>query len=153
MLRARTGDARRREDTRVKTWLVDIDGTLALKGERGPYDWHRVGEDTPNEPVIEVVRALRKAGYGIVFVSGRMESCREDTVTWLNKHVFPVLGMLLMMRPDDDYRPDDVLKREIWETKLRDLFDVAGVIDDRARVVAMWRSLGLTCLQVAEGNF
>ena len=46
-----------------------------------------------------------------------------------------------------------VLKREIWETKIRDRFDVAGVIDDRARVVAMWRSLGLTCLAVAEGNF
>jgi hypothetical protein len=137
----------------MKTWICDIDGTLALRGDRGPFDWKRVGEDKPNEPVIEVVRALRRAGHGIVFVSGRMESCRDATAAWLDQHLFPVLGMLLMMRPDDDYRPDDVLKREIWETKIRDRFDVAGVIDDRAKVVAMWRSLGLTCLAVAEGNF
>jgi hypothetical protein len=137
----------------LKTWIVDIDGTLALKGERGPFDWHRVGEDAPNEPVITVVQALHSAGHRIVFVSGRMECCRDATAAWLDKHLFPVLGMLLMMRPDGDYRPDDVLKREIWETKIRDRFDVAGVIDDRARVVAMWRSLGLTCLQVAPGDF
>jgi hypothetical protein len=27
------------------------------------------------------------------------------------------------------------------------------VLDDRDKVVAMWRSKGLICLQVAEGNF
>ena len=33
-------------------------------------------------------------------------------------------------------------------------YDVAGVLDDRDQVVKMWRNeLGLTCLQVAEGNF
>ena len=26
-------------------------------------------------------------------------------------------------------------------------------LDDRDRVVKMWRKLGLTCLQVNEGNF
>ncbi len=137
----------------MKTWLVDIDGTLALKGDRGPYDWHRVSEDSPNEPVITVVRALRAAGHGMIFVSGRMECCRDATAAWLSDHLFPVLGMLLMMRPDGDYRPDDVLKRDIYETRLRDRFDIAGVIDDRSRVVKAWREMGLTCLQVAEGDF
>ena len=47
--------------------LVDIDGTVALMGARSPYDWHRVGEDTPNQAVIEAVRAMHAAGNAIVF--------------------------------------------------------------------------------------
>lgn len=45
-------------EVKPKVWLVDIDGTVALRGERGPFDWDRVGEDKPNGPVIAVVRAL-----------------------------------------------------------------------------------------------
>ncbi|MFI8091530.1 hypothetical protein ACIF9R_24955 [Streptomyces sp. NPDC086080] len=29
----------------------------------------------------------------------------------------------------------------------------AHFLDDRDRVVALWRSLGIVCLQVDEGNF
>jgi hypothetical protein len=141
-------------EVRPKVWIVDIDGTLALKGDRKPFDWGRVGEDEPNDPVIAVVRALRATGCGIVYVTGRMECCRAATAAWLDANVLPSLGMLLMMRPDGDFRPDEALKREIYETRLRSLFDVAGVIDDRAKVVRMWRhDLGLTCLQVADGDF
>ena len=32
----------------VKTWIVDIDGTVAIMGDRSPFDWARVGEDLPN---------------------------------------------------------------------------------------------------------
>ena len=43
--------------------IVDIDGTLALRtGDRSPFDWHRVGEDTPNPPVIELVQLIHAAG-------------------------------------------------------------------------------------------
>jgi hypothetical protein len=141
----------------LKTWLVDIDGTLAIRGERGPYDWHRVGEDKPNEPVIEVVRAL-SARSNIVFVSGRMEQCRLQTLDWLHEHVcqrvLTCFHSPLFMRADDDYRHDTLVKREIYEKFILGEYDVAGVIDDRAQVVRMWRQeLGLTCLQVAEGNF
>ena len=102
----------------MKTWLVDIDGTLAIKGERGPFDWHRVGEDTPNEPVIEVVRALA-ACSNIVFVSGRMEQCRLKSLDWLHEHVcrsaVACFHAPLFMRADGDFRPDTVVKREIFD--------------------------------------
>lgn len=141
----------------MKTWLVDIDGTLAIRGQWEPYDWHRVGEDTPNGPVIEVVRAL-SARANIVFVSGRMEQCRPQTLAWLHEHVCEgTLGCFchpLFMQADDDYRRDTVVKREIFEKEIAGRYDVAGVIDDRAQVVRMWREeLGLTCLQVAPGDF
>jgi hypothetical protein len=142
-------------DRKPQAWIVDIDGTLALKGDRKPFDWARVGEDAPNGPVIAVVRALMCDGREIRYMSGRMEQCRDATVEWLRRHVMSsTLPTDLYMRPDDDYRPDEVLKREIYETRIRDQFEVVGVIDDRAKVVRMWRDeLGLTCLQVADGDF
>ena len=32
-------------------------------------------------------------------------------------------------------------------------YSASIVLDDRKQVVDMWRSLGLTCLQVADGDF
>jgi hypothetical protein len=142
-------------EVKPKAWIVDIDGTVALKGERGPFDWGRVGEDEPNEPIIALVRALMRDGWEVRYVTGRMGQCRDETLAWLRKHVMSsTLPTDLYMREDDDYRRDEILKREIYETRIRGHFDVAGVIDDRAKVVRMWRDeLGLTCLQVAEGDF
>jgi len=132
-------------------WIVDIDGTLAIHGERSPYDWARVGEDSPNEPVIDVVRALYAAGHGIIIVSGRMDSCWTETVKWLGSHSVPY--RLLYMRETGDMRPDSVVKEEILDLIMRRGLDVRGVIDDRQQCVDMWRSRGLVCLQVAPGNF
>jgi hypothetical protein len=141
------------EGLRMKTWICDIDGTLALKGERSPFDWSRVGEDLPNAPVIRVVEALLFRGDDIVFMSGRMEQCRRDTTLWLKANIDYCTGEPLFMRADDDYRPDTVVKRELFDNHVKDRYDVIGVIDDRYSVVRQWRSMGLTCLQVAEGNF
>lgn len=52
--------------------------------------------------------------------------------------------------------PGTDLTRRLWELYERyvqPIGSVTAVLDDRARVVAMWRALGLTVLQVAEGNF
>ncbi len=141
-------------------WLCDIDGTLALRGDRSPYDWARVGEDTPSKPVITVARALA-ARSSLVFMSGRMEQCREVTKMWLHTFVcdHPRLPVCfarspLLMRKDGDNRPDQIIKRELYERHIVGLYEVEGVLDDRDRVVKMWREeLGLTCLQVAPGDF
>ena len=140
-------------------WIVDIDGTLALRGDRSPYDWSRVGDDEPNKPVITVARALA-ARSGLIFMSGRMEQCREATRLWLHSYVcdrsLPVdmCHYPLLMRKDGDNRPDQIVKRELFEQRVVGLYEVEGVLDDRDRVVRMWREeLGLTCLQVAPGAF
>lgn len=134
--------------------LVDIDGTLALRvGEyaRGPFEWHRVGEDLPNTPVIEVVRRLARSGLAVVYLSGRSDECRRGTLAWLDEHV-GVRGDLHMRR-QGDFRSDDTVKRELYRKHVRDRTDVLCVLDDRDKVVRMWRELGLTVLQVAEGDF
>ncbi|MET0422741.1 MAG: AAA family ATPase [Actinoplanes sp.] len=132
--------------------LVDIDGTVALMAGRGPYDWHRVGEDAPNQAVIAAVRAMHAAGHEIIFCSGRDVVCRPETEAWLELFVdVPYVG--LFMRPEGDNRKDSVVKREIFDTEIRDRWRIVGVFDDRQQVVRMWRALGLTVFQVAEGDF
>ena len=132
--------------------LADIDGTVALKGSRSPFDETRVHEDRPNHPVIEALRAEHSAGRLIVFMSGRTEGCRTETRSWLAQHVdLPFAG--LHMRAAGDMRKDSVIKRELFDQHVRDQYNVRRVYDDRNQVVSMWRSLGLPCLQVADGDF
>ena len=57
------------------------------------------------------------------------------------------------MRPEGDTRKDAILKREIYEREIRNRYNVAYVLDDRDQTVRVWRDLGLTCLQVADGDF
>jgi predicted kinase len=135
-------------------WLVDIDGTLALMGTaagvRSPFEWHRVGEDTPNPAVVDLVRAL-DAKVAIVVMSGRDESCRELTEQWLKRYEVPYEA--LFMRPAGDSRKDAIVKRELFDRHVAQRWAVRGVIDDRRQVVEMWRALGLMCAQVAPGDF
>lgn len=133
--------------------LVDIDGTVAdHTGVRGPYDWSKVSLDRPNRPVVDYVRLLA-ARMRVVFVSGRPESCRADTQEWLARCV-GVRYDALLMRPDDQRGTrDSAVKLALFDARIRDRYTVHSVLDDRSRVVAMWRSLGLTVLQVAPGMF
>ncbi|BCB84668.1 hypothetical protein Psuf_019810 [Phytohabitans suffuscus] len=135
-----------------KIVLVDIDGTVALIGDRSPYDMRRVGDDQPHHAVIAAVRAMHAAGHAIVYCTGRDESARAATEQWLDRHV-GVPYEALHMRDLYDSRRDAVVKRDIFEREIRDHFHVVGVFDDRMQVVKMWRDLGLTVFQVAEGDF
>lgn len=135
------------------TYLVDVDGTMALRGDRDPFDWDRVGEDAPNEALVTLLEALDNVGeFQFVFVSGRPEMCREATEKWLKRHV-GVRWEALYMRDAGDNRSDDVVKREIFDREIRERYNVVGVFDDRVRVVKMWRSMDLPVFQVAEGDF
>jgi predicted kinase len=132
--------------------LVDIDGTTALKGTRNAYDESRVHEDRPNEPVIEAIRDEHAAGRRVIFMSGRTAGCRLATAAWLGEHV-GVPYEALHMRAVGDRRPDAIVKRELFDQFVRPYFNIRRVYDDRNQVVAMWRALDLTVLQVAEGAF
>lgn len=132
--------------------LVDIDGTVALHGTRSPFDETRVHEDRPNRPVIRAVVAMRVANHALIFMSGRSEACRAATEDWIRRHVSPAWDGLYM-RPAGDFRKDSVVKAELFDRHVRSQWDVQAVFDDRDQVVRMWRDLGLTVFQVADGNF
>jgi hypothetical protein len=138
--------------------LVDVDGTVALmgKGEEGRrkfYDWDRVDEDDPNWPIILLVRTLQAAGFYIIFISGRDEVCRSKTEEWLRAKVIPAKHIPLLMRAHKDNRPDATVKLELYRYYIEPFYHVSYVLDDRDQVVKMWRELGLTVLQVADGAF
>ena len=147
--------------------VCDLDGTLANCEHRvhhvrdKPKNWDAfyagVREDKVNTPVLSILSRFLDyayAPYNIIFCSGRPERCREDTIWWLDEvaNIWEPSVMQLLMRKDGDYRADNIVKQEILDAhiaKERVLF----VLDDRQQVVDMWRKNGLTCLQVAEGNF
>jgi hypothetical protein len=134
--------------------IVDIDGTLAHKAPgRDIYDLTRVHEDSPHLPVVEAVEAARASGARIIFCSGREDTSRAATERWLELHVDRTADEPLYMRAADDKRRDSIVKRELFDAHIRHEYDVRYVLDDRNQVVEMWRSLGLTCFQVAEGDF
>jgi hypothetical protein len=88
-----------------------------------------------------------------VFVSARNEVARPATAEWIEANIELPHGYELFMRADGDGRDDRVVKREIFDREIRHRFCVRSVLDDRSKVVRMWRALGLTCLQVAPGDF
>jgi uncharacterized HAD superfamily protein len=131
--------------------IVDIDGTVATRTNRDPYEYDKVGSDAPKKEIIEVVVAMWRAGHKIIFVSARDESCFNDTYEWLCKNCPPFVK--LHMRKAGDVRDDAIVKREIYETSIKPNYKVVAVFDDRQKVVDMWREIGLTCLQVDYGDF
>jgi uncharacterized HAD superfamily protein len=149
---------------KTRAIIVDIDGTLAnvehrrVYLDKTPKDWKAynsaMAADTLNEWCRDLIHAVHmECGYDIIYVTGRHEEFREVTEKWL-KDQDTSTGEL-WMRPDGDYRQDTIVKKEIYEKNIKPRYDgkIKFVIDDRKQVVDMWRSLGLVCLQCADGNF
>ena len=151
-----TVDPMEQDHSLPKCILVDIDGTAAKIHDRSPFDWSNVGRDLPNTPVLNVVRAMRAAGYAVVFLSGRDSAARTETVRWLQRHLDwkEVVDYQLFMRLQNDMRKDSIIKRELFDAHIRGRYFVELVLDDRDQVVSLWRrDMGLTCLQVDYGDF
>lgn len=139
-------------------YIVDIDGTLAKKrkgpGERGWHDYARVGEDLPYQRNLDLVMALRTTAVNglrpaILLVSGRDQSCEDETRDWLWGRLFGGADMLLM-RPAGDQRKDTTIKAELFDAHIRGRYNVLGVLDDRPSVCRMWRAMGLDVLAVGD---
>ncbi|GAB2545211.1 phosphatase domain-containing protein [Spirosoma aerophilum] len=146
---------RQQDESLPRCVLVDIDGTVAIRGKRSPFEWHRVGIDTPNWPVIRLVQALQASGNAVIFLSGRDAVCRPETEAWLAHYGgWPSTDYQLLMRPQNDNRKDALVKQELFNQHIAGQYYVELVVDDRQQVVDMWRrTLGLTCIQVDYGDF
>jgi len=151
-----------------KTIIFDLDGTLALIDERrrisimsnGKMDWDtffdptNIALDGPNTPVIETARLFKKNGFDIVIFSGRSEVTKDATEFWLEQ--FNVPFDVLKMRPTSNefkFMRDDDLKQGWLNELFPNKSEIFAVFDDRNKVVEMWRRNGITCFQVADGDF
>lgn len=149
-----------------KAIIVDIDGTIALRQNRSPFDYEKVGEDKVDHRLGHLLRNLicECNEYEVFFVTGRenIGNCYDLTKKWLNDNIYPLQGhdgfcpvdnWRLLMRGEGDHRSDEITKKEIYENHIAPWYDVVCVFEDRNRVVKMWRDLGLLVAQVYDGDF
>lgn len=144
----------------MKAIIVDLDGTLCnnahrqhlVEAKKWDAFYDALTADTPNPWCMEIIESMREwDSVATLLVSGRPDSHWTQTVDWLHEHMPKWDG--LFMRKAGDYRKDCIVKEEIYRNNIEGRFDVLFCIDDRKQVVDMWRAIGLTCLQCAEGNF
>ena len=134
--------------------ICDLDGTLAIRQGRSPYDLTKVSEDGFNYNLWHIIE-----NQNIIFLSGRegKEQVRKDTIEWLKKYTGITNSEFYMdrlfMRAEGDQRNDAIIKAEIYTYIIEPHYNIIGVFDDRDRVVKMWRSKGLFCMQVNYGDF
>lgn len=145
--------------------IFDIDGTLANCDHRlhyiqsKPKNWKAFFDgmvhDAPIVPTTVIAHSLLIQRHNeIIFCTGRPESHRKQTRTWLKEYVGEWAdGCRLFMRQDGDRRPDYEVKEEMLQ-KIRDCgLDPKVAFEDRDQVVDMWRRNGLICYQVAKGDY
>ena len=145
--------------------ICDIDGTIAWMQGRYPYDLTKVQEDKVDPRLKQLLYYIFESGVEVIFLSGREGTplCKAETLKWLKDNIegyernklssYDGVKFELFMRNANDYRGDEIVKKEIYEREIKGKYDVICVFDDRNKVVDMWREEGLLCCQVAEGNF
>ena len=140
------------DDNKEECIIVDIDGTLAhIADGRNPYDASRAMNDSLDDAVSVITAMFYNHGYKVIILTGRSAEHRNVTVEWLEAN--GVDYDEIYTRAEGDMRKDSIIKEELFRTYVEPRFNVKFVLDDRNSVVQKWRSLGLKCLQVAEGNF
>ncbi|WP_016887155.1 AAA family ATPase [Mycobacteroides abscessus] len=147
-----------RDNALPKAVIVDIDGTLAEKCDRSPYDYTRVGEDRLHWDVTWLVDLLALDDYHVLIVSGRDDTCRVDTINWLDDNGVPYDHLFMRDTVADvdvfgGKLPDYEVKYRLFNWHIRNKWCVHYVIDDRRQVIDMWRGIGLRVLDVAGNNF
>lgn len=140
-------------------YIFDIDGTLAdcqhrlHHIEKTPKDWEAFFAACRDDaPIVHMIRLAQSlTDQHIVFVSGRSDIVRQETIEWLATHGVP--DGPLYMRKAGDHKDDSILKIELLAQVRADGYEPMMVFDDRARVVKAWRDAGVPCAQVADGDF
>lgn len=128
---------------------------------------HKVDEDELDEVVFTLVTSLARAYHAeIVFLTGRTSDCFSKTVKWLDDN-FAEQGLTSRMannvyasyeygdyhiysRLNGDNRKDFIVKEELYNTFIKDRYEVVAVFDDRPVCVDLWNDLGLKTLAVAD---
>lgn len=130
--------------------ICDIDGTLAHMNGRGPYDYNKIHTDSVDEKIKGIIDRFKK-DTKIIIVSARDDDCRDVTEKWLREN--EVYYDEINFRPAGEKKEDSLVKEDIFNEHIKDKYNVFFVLDDRTRVVDFWRSIGLKCLQVGDGDF
>lgn len=143
-------------------FIFDIDGVLAdnawrqhlleQKGQLAKKNWEDFCEASKDDPVfqdtLELLKALKTAGFKILLLTGRSELYNHITLPWLEKFGIEPDGYYA--RPRVNFKKDWEFKQEVFKTHIRPYYNILGVFEDRNDCVKMWRSFGITCYQPRE---
>ncbi len=132
--------------------VIDIDGVLADVRHRAHHldrpapDYRRFFAAAPRDPLLSegsaVVHRLAEV-CEIVYLSGRPDHCRRDTLDWFARHGLPPGE--LHLRPERDYRPARLYKVEVLRG-LRRRAPVSVVVEDDPDVIAAVTAAGFDVL-------
>ncbi|MET8975759.1 hypothetical protein ABZX85_09065 [Streptomyces sp. NPDC004539] len=133
--------------------VFDLDNTLADTGHRqrflegGRRDWEgffgAASDDPPiGEGVAFAVACAQECE--VVYLTGRPERCRQDTVEWLARHGLPE-GRVFMRR-NDDRRPARQMKMTVLRRVARGRV-VRVVVDDDELVCAEVERAGFSVVR------
>lgn len=144
-------------------WAIfDLDGTLCDTSHRDHLvqgkdrDWDRFNAlcplDPPRPAEVALARSWLKAGNQLAILTGRTAGYWEVTRHWLYDH--GIHYHMLGMRPNGDFRPSEVFKREWYEDFVKLVGEQAlFTVEDRDKMVKFWRDLGVTCFQCQPGAY
>jgi predicted kinase len=137
-----------------KIYIVDIDGTLAKASHRNIYDINKVITDEPIEHVVNIIKSLINSNYKIIFLSGREDSCRQQTCKWLQNNIYETItNDDLFMRTTGDFRKDYIIKMELFDLYIRNNYNVLAAIDDRKQVIeCCWNVLNINVINVGNST-
>lgn len=134
---------------RATAMVFDLDGVLADARHRLHYlrdipkNWDAFFGAAPADPVlpqgVELVAQAVGRGHQVIYLTGRPERCRNDTVAWLAERGLP--SGPLHMRRDGDRRPARFTKVATLRRLGRSLV-IAAFVDDDAAVVQSVREAG-----------
>ena len=132
--------------------VVDIDGVVADVRHRlhhvahAPKDWAAFFDAAPEDPLLvegaRVVHALAEV-HEVVYLSGRPEQCRWDTLAWVQRHDLP--PGVLHLRPAGDRRPGRLFKVDVVRRLARER-EIAVLVDDDPLVCEAVRAAGFDVL-------
>ncbi|MFE7841094.1 hypothetical protein ACFU53_35105 [Streptomyces sp. NPDC057474] len=133
--------------------VFDLDNTLADTAhrqrflERKPRDWDAFFAAAPHDPQLtEGVALARESAEEceVVYLTGRPERCRGDTVDWLAAHGLP--EGRIWMRRDNDRRPARRTKLEILRNLARTR-EIRVLVDDDELVCEDAERAGFTVVR------
>lgn len=134
--------------------IVDIDGTIANSGWRKRSEGEKILLDRPITPIHFLLRQLKECDpskFAIVYLTGRDEKWREQTIQWLKKNGFP-WDDELVMRKSGDLRSEIAVKNDLLLEKIAGRFRPIMAIDDHLQVChGVWYKTGIFCLNVNQG--
>ena len=102
--------------------------------------------------VMQMARCfMRYEESNVQIGSGRSEEVYQKTIDWLFANQMKGFTCL-KMRPIGDYTPDDQLKERWLDEALAKGEKIQFVVDDRPKVIRMWRRRGIFVFDVNQSG-